>query len=94
MTVGGVTNLRLDHDGMEQVLKSDKVATEIGGIAESIGDSVTANVKEAEVVVDKYTTDRAAASVTIKDFRGLAWQARDGVLTRAAAHEGLEVTER
>lgn len=48
----------------------------------------------ADVVVDTYTTDRSAASVTIRDVRGLTWEVRDGVLSRAAAAAGLEVRRR
>ena len=94
MTVGSVNLVQLDHDGMGEMLKSKPVADVIGGIADSIGDAVTGEVEGAEVVVDKYTTDRAAASVTIKDARALAWQVRDGILSRPAAREGLEVNER
>jgi hypothetical protein len=43
------------------------------------------------VRVKKYTSDRDAASVTIADVRGMAWQARDGVLTRAAGELGIEI---
>ncbi|MFE2600110.1 hypothetical protein ACFXCZ_27085 [Streptomyces sp. NPDC059396] len=45
------------------------------------------------VTVKKYTTDRGAASVTIADVRGMAWQARDGVLTRSAGEAGIEVRD-
>lgn len=61
--------------------------------AEAIAARVRA-VTGADVVVDRYTTDRRAASVTIRDRRGRAWEVRDGVLSRAAAAQGLEVTRR
>jgi hypothetical protein len=41
--------------------------------------------------VHGYTTDRGAASITVEDVRAMAWQARDGILTRAAGAVGLEV---
>jgi hypothetical protein len=82
---------RRDSPGLDDVLQS----IDFGQIAAA--ETIAAIVREhrgAEVIVDTYTTDRLAAAVTIRDVRGRAWEARDGVLTRAAAAVGLEVTSR
>jgi hypothetical protein len=64
-------------------------------VATRIAENVRSQIEPGvEVVVDEYTTDRAAASVTIRDVRGRLWEVRDGVLTRAAAAQGLEVRRR
>ena len=86
--------VRLDHRGIEQLLKSAAMANAVAARAEEIAGQVRAQRSDADVVVDRYETDRAAASVTVRDVRAQAWQARDGLLTRAAAGAGLEVTER
>jgi hypothetical protein len=54
----------------------------------------TGSVTEARVIVDDYTTDRAASAVTIAPPAGLPLQAKYGSLTKAAGSAGLEVTER
>jgi len=74
-----------DHHGMEEVLKSAGVAAEIHALGKRVGD----NAGDA-VWVDHYTTDRAAASVTIPAAR----QAKHGTLTKAASAAGLEVKAR
>lgn len=90
-----LTDLRLDSGGIGALLKSGPFQAAVHAVAEGIAADVRASVEEGvEVVVDDYTTDRAASSVTIKDARGMLWQARDGVLTRGAAGGGVEVTER
>lgn len=90
-----LTDLRLDSPGIAALLKSGQFAAAVHDLAEGIASDVRASVPEdVEVVVDDYTTDRAASSVTIKDARGMLWAARDGVLTRAASGGGVEVTER
>lgn len=90
-----MADVELDSKGIAQVLKSAGVAAAVQDLAEQVATQVRNAVPEAEeVVVDSYTTDRAAASVTIKDARGRLWAVRDGVLFRAAASVGLEVTER
>lgn len=83
--------IKLDHAGIEAVLKSSEVAGAIRGRAETVAAMVRGDVDAKDgVVVDNYTTDRAASSVTIRDTRGRLWQARDGVLSRAALSAGLE----
>lgn len=89
------TTIKLDRQGIREVLKSPEVRRVIHDITEQIADEVRASLDpDVDVVVDDYTTDRAASSVTIRDAAGKLWQVRDGVLTRAAAGQGLEVTER
>lgn len=85
---------RLDHGGIAELLRSAPVAAAVRNLAEEVAGNVRSQKPGAEVVVDAYTTDRAAASVTIRDVRGRVWQVRDGVLTRAASGAGLEVNER
>lgn len=82
---------RLDSAGLAEVLKSAEVRALIDDAAAQTANNVQANHPDADIAVDSYTTDRAAASVTIRDARGREWQVRDGVLTRAAASTGLEV---
>lgn len=77
---------------MREVLTSSGVRQ----IVDATADEVAANVRAllpsgTNVDVTRYTTDRSAAAVTIVDVRGMGWQARDGVLTRAAGSVGLEV---
>lgn len=84
----------MDSDGIAELLKSDQVAAAIHDIAERVAANVRGARPEADVVVDRYETDRAAASVTIREAYARRLQVRDGILTRAAAAEGLEVTER
>lgn len=89
----GFGRFRRDSKGMGEVLKSPEVAKAVHDLAEAIAADVSSQVQaEDGVVVDDYTTDRAASSVTIRDAAGKLWEVRDGVLTRAAARQGLEVT--
>lgn len=84
-----------DSVGISQILKSAGVRNVISGVANQVAANVSAQIDPAvNVRVDDYETDRAASSVTIRDSRGRQWQVTDGVLTRAAAETGLEVTER
>lgn len=93
MAKSKITDFRLDHRGLAKLLKSGEFAAAVRREAEAIADSVRAQT-DMEVVVDSYQTDRSAASVTIRDPIGLGLEVRDGVLTRAAAARGLEVTRR
>ncbi|MGW0566072.1 hypothetical protein [Streptomyces tauricus] len=85
-------DFRLDSAGIREFLKSNELRTAVDDLAEQIADQVRPNVPADVVVsVSSYTTDRGAASVTVQDVRAMAWQARDGILTRAAGNLGLEV---
>lgn len=71
----------LDQEGGAEVLKvlaAGAIKDLAGQVADAIGEG-------AELKI--YTTDRAAASVSVP----AEMQAKDGVLTRAAAAAGLEV---
>lgn len=85
-------DFRLDAAGVREVLKSDEVRDLVDGYADDIATRILAQVPAGvSVEVAAYTTDRGAASVTVTDVRAMAWQARDGLLTRAAGAAGLEV---
>lgn len=87
--------VRLDHAGIGAILKSGPVRALVSSAAQSVAGAAkhtTEKGEELPVQVDSYTTDRAAASVTIAHPAGAAAQAKHGVLTRAAGSAGLEVT--
>lgn len=86
-----------DHGGFRQILKSRELAGEVNQLARRIAAGAQHTTSKGEtlpIVVDEYTTDRAAASVTIAHPAGLATQAKHGTLTKAAAAVGLEVREK
>ncbi|MFJ3878066.1 hypothetical protein ACIPW5_11460 [Streptomyces sp. NPDC090077] len=88
---------RLDAAGVREILKGDEVRSLIDGLASNVADNVKALVPSGTTIeVRPYTTDRGAATVVVANPQAMAWQARDGVLTRAAGFAGLEVkaTER
>jgi hypothetical protein len=74
-------DFQLDIAGGAEVLK-ELAAAEIDALAKKVTDEAGPHA-----VFHEYTTDRAAAVVSVP--AGL--QAKDGVLTRAAAAAGLEV---
>jgi hypothetical protein len=85
----------LDSAGVREVLESPEVRQMVDEAAGQIAERVRGAVSAPEAVeVHPYTTDRQAARVTVADRRAMAWQARDGVLTRAAAGIGADVKER
>jgi len=88
------STFRRDSQGIDALLKSSEFAGVVTGLANAIAADVRGRRPEAEVVVDEYTTDRAAASVTVKHREALRWQAENGDLTSAAAAQGLDVRER
>lgn len=71
----------LDQEGGAEVLK-ELAASAINDLAQQVADDIGEGAK-----VKTYTTDRAAATVSVP----AEMQAKDGVLTRAAAAAGLEV---
>lgn len=82
----------LDSAGVRELLKGQAVRDLVDGYAQQVADNVKPLVRPGvPIEVRKYTTDRGAATVVVADVRGMAWQARDGILTRAAAQAGLEV---
>jgi hypothetical protein len=88
------STFKRDSAGIAEVLKSSAFGSAVAAHASAIAASVRGRRPGADVVVDTYTTDRAAASVTIRDRRAMQWQAEDGDLTAAAAAQGLDVTDR
>lgn len=76
------SGFKLNRKGGAEVLKQ-MAAPHINALARQIA---SAAGDDAEVV--EYTTDRAAASVSVPAGQ----QAEDGALTRAASAAGLEVS--
>jgi hypothetical protein len=75
----------LNRAAIAHLLKSPAFAAMVNEVAHR----VAAEAGE-DATVSEYTTDRSAASVWVPAEQ----QARDGVLTRAAAAVGLEVKQR
>ncbi|WP_224284906.1 hypothetical protein [Streptomyces sp. LS1784] len=85
----------LDAAGVREVLESPEVRQMVDEAAGQVAERVRAAVPAPETVeAHPYTTDRQAARVTVADRRAMAWQAKDGILTRAAAGIGADVKER
>lgn len=88
-------SFQLDRRGVREVLRSQEVRAMVDSFAGQLSLAVRAHLpadaQGTPVVVRPYTTDRGAASVTVQDVRAMAWQARDGILTRAAGSMGAEV---
>lgn len=85
-------SFQLDRRGVREVLQSPEVRAMVDEVALNLQVRVRAALPPGtQVRVKRYTSDRDAASVTIADVRGMAWQARDGVLTRAAGELGIEI---
>jgi hypothetical protein len=93
-----MSGIDADRDGRQAVLNSGDLQSAVTDLAKRIADEVRSARPDADVVVDEYQTTesgqmttRVAASVTVRDVRAKVWQARDGLLTRAASTQGLEV---
>jgi hypothetical protein len=83
--------LELDHTGLAEVLKAN-CRELVDDAADAIAAAVRAQRPDVEEVeVEHQTSDRARANVVVKDPRAAGWQARDGLLTRAASARGVEV---
>lgn len=86
--------LELDAAGIREFLGGAEVRALVNGVAEDVRARVRAKLPPGtRVEIKTYTTDRGAASVTVADVRGMAWQARDGILTRSAGEAGIEVKD-
>lgn len=84
--------VNLDIAAVGKILREDcrpMVDEAARAIAAAVDMSVTS--VDSKVTVRSYTTDRAAAAVSIAHPAGLAIEAKHGVLRRAAASQGLEV---
>ncbi|KPC79773.1 hypothetical protein ADL35_19635, partial [Streptomyces sp. NRRL WC-3753] len=85
-------SLRLDYQGIRAYLRGPEVREFVDTHAAQVAARVRASLPaDVVVTVRSYTTDRGAATVAVEDVRAMAWQARDGLLTRAAGAAGLEV---
>lgn len=82
----------LDTRGVREILRGEEVRTLIDSYAGQVAANVRALVPPGtSIEVRGYTTDRGAATVVVADPQAMGWQARDGILTRAAGSAGLEV---
>lgn len=87
-----LTSFRLDSRGVREILRGPGVRQVVDGLAGEVAGHVRALLPEAAPVeVRGYTTDRGAATIVVADARAMGWQAKDGILTRAAGAAGLEV---
>jgi hypothetical protein len=92
--------IRLDHGGIEEILKSDEVRGAIRSRAEvaarSVQNSATVQRRGISdlVEVEDYTTDRAAVAVWLKHPAASGMQAKHGIFSKAAADAGIEYRER
>ena len=86
-----MVDIRLDSAGIAKLLRSAGMRAAVSPAARAVAGQARGMRPGADVSVDEYTTDRQAASVTVRDPRALAWQARDGLLTKAAGAVGLTV---
>lgn len=84
-------SLRIDVAGIAEVLRGPDSRALVDGLADAIAAEVEAYDDRAEADVRRFTTDRAAASVAFVHPNSMDLQVRDGVLSRAAAAQGLEV---
>lgn len=86
--------VELDREGVAEVLHSPEVRQMVNEAADKIAAHVQGEIPEdVPVEVRAYSTDREAATVAVPDRRAMGWQARDGILTRAASSIGAEVKE-
>lgn len=93
-------NIKLDHAGIAEILKSSEMAAAVTDIAEHIAenargimvDGIPGAIPLPVEVVTRETPTRAAARVTLAHPSGMAVQAKHGVLTGGAAGAGVEVT--
>jgi len=90
--------IRLDHKGMAEMLKSAEVGTAISSLAGEIvavTESLAASHSGAVVVeAEHYETDRAASAVIVKHPGALGMEAKHGILSKAASSVGLQVKKK
>ncbi len=89
-----VVGFKRDTKGLGQILKSNGVARAVHILAERTMNNAQGTWPDADMVVDDYVTDRVASSVTIREADARLREVKEGILSRAAARAGLEVTER
>lgn len=81
-------DFELDRAGIGEILRSDDMASAVRAAADAVADNLRARGVDA-VYVDTYTTDRAAASVTIPFSAGD--ELKNGRLIDAATAAALDV---
>jgi hypothetical protein len=93
-----VSKVKIDRSGIQALLKSSGVASEVEGYADGIAASVLSHPSVASRDIDVETasgvSDRARTIVTIMHAAGLGLQAKHGVLSRAVGDSGLKFVGR
>lgn len=80
-------SLRLDSKGLNKVLQD--LAPQLLEVGKKVADGVSGAKTGVELGMDR--NGRPLVMVAITEPKGLALQARSGVLTRAAAAQGLDI---
>lgn len=89
-----MTELHLNYMAISRLLKSDEMKKRIEEVANAIAANVdVGSVTDAKVGVQMVETDRAHANISVMHPAGMAMEAKYGTLRRAAASQGLEVTD-
>lgn len=91
-----------DEKGIEQLLSSTAMQTAVTGLAENVASALRAERPDLDVLVQNFEFTptkrakgrRAASSVWVLHPAAKRMQAADGIMTRAAAQAGLEVTDK
>jgi hypothetical protein len=85
--------VKLDREGIGEVLRSPEMAVVVYAAAQRIAGRVSHSkyAQDMDVIVDIYVTDRVAAAVFLAGEDSVVTQAEHGILTRAAAELGAEV---
>ena len=98
-----MAKIRLDSDGIAEMLRSAPVETAVESLGRSVASAVgtpTASGKPIDVTTRSRTASggrisaRPAVDVTLAHPAGLAVEAKRGPLARGAASVGLEVRAR
>lgn len=95
----GRVSFRLDRAGIGRIAKSAEVRRALHHFADPMAEAAKSNTEAVvgepvDVVLVDRTTDRAVVVVDVRHPGALAAQFKHGALTRAAAGQGLDVTER
>lgn len=91
-----------NEKGIEQILSSAAMQAAVTGNAETIAAALRAERPDLDVLVQDFAFTptkrakgrRAASSVWLLHPAAKRMQAADGIMTRAAAQAGLEVTDK
>lgn len=82
--------VQLDRAGIGAILRGSDARALVNGAAQSVAAGVRVP-DGGRVEISEYTTDRAGAAVEVIHPKAAGLQARDGILTAAAAAAGLQV---